>query len=142
MRRSFVLLVAALCCLASAHAALIRIEVASSGPFAEGKTFGEVGAYTRITGRFYGELDPNLPANKGIVDLARAPRNARGKVEYSADFDILRPADAAKGNGTLLYDVTNRGAKRVMYVFNEAAPSNALDKPEHAGDGFLMKHGF
>ena len=84
MRRSFVLLVAALCCLASAQAALIRIEVTSSGPFAEGKAFGDVGAYTRITGRFYGELDPMLPANRAIVDLARAPRNARGRVEYSA----------------------------------------------------------
>src|SRR6266852_6032373 len=99
------------------ESAVRRIEILSSGPFTDGKAFGDVGAYTRITGRFYGELDPNLAANKGIVDLAKAPRNARGKVEYSADFDILRPADAAKGNGTLLYDVTNRGAKRVMYVF-------------------------
>src|SRR5438034_10078576 len=113
MRRLF-LLASALCILGSAQAALIRIEVTSSGPFAESKSFGEVGAYTRITGRFYGELDPNLAGNKGIVDLARAPKNARGKVEYSADFDILRPADAAKGNGTLLYDVNNRGNKRAI----------------------------
>src|SRR5947207_1440352 len=130
-----------LCFNVTVQGAVTRIEVASNAAFAESKPFGEGGAYERLTGRFYGELDPNLPANKGIVDLARAPRNARGKVEYSADFDILRPADAAKGNGTLLYDVTNRGAKRVMYVFNEAAPSNALDKPEHAGDGFLMSNG-
>jgi hypothetical protein len=128
-------------CLA-AHAGVTRIEVVSSGPFAEGKAFGEVGAYTRITGRFHGELDPALPANRGIVDLARAPRNARGRVEYSADFDILRPADAAKGNGTLFYDVNNRGNKRVMHAFNDTAANNALDRPEHAGDGFLMRHGF
>src|SRR5260221_12207674 len=131
-----------LCLILDANAALTRIEIISNSPFIEGKAFGDVGAYTRITGRFYGELDPNLPANKGIVDLARAPRNARGKVEDSGDFDILRPADAAKGNGTLLYDVTNRGSKRVMYVFNDAAPTNALDKPEHAGDGFLIRNGF
>src|SRR3989442_9364899 len=140
MRRSFVLLVAALCCLASAQAALIRIEVTSSGPFAEGKAFGEVGAYTRITGRFYGELDPMLPANRAIVDLARAPRNARGRVEYSADFDILRPADAAEGNGTLLYEVNNRGRKLMLGLLNDTVPSNALDRAEHAGDGFLMRH--
>src|SRR5438067_9572852 len=128
--------------LGTAHAAVTKVEVSSSGPFAEGKAFGDVGAYTRITGRFHGELDPNLPANKGIVDLARAPRNARGKVEYSADFDILRPADAAKGNGTLLYDVTNRGSKRALGDFNDTSVSNALDKPADAGDGFLMRHGF
>src|SRR5690349_3848226 len=81
------------------HAGVTKVEVVSSTAFADPRTFGEVGAYTHITGRFHGELDPNLPANKGIVDLAKAPRNARGKVQYSAEFEILRPADAAKGNG-------------------------------------------
>src|SRR5438045_1270502 len=106
----------------SAQGGVARIEVVSSAPFADAKVFGEVGSYTRITGRFYGELDPNLPANKGIVDLTKAPRNARGKVEYSADFDILRPTDAAKGNGTLLYDVNNRGRKLALGNFNDAVP--------------------
>jgi len=136
------LLLVALCLAAGANAGVTRIEVVSSSAFADGKTFGEVGRYMRITGRFYGELDPNLPANKGIVDLAKAPRNARGKVEYSAEFDILRPADAAKGNGTLLYDVNNRGRKVALRNFNDAPASNALDKPEDAGNGFLMRNGF
>jgi hypothetical protein len=131
-----------LCLVANANAALTRVDVASSSPFVDGKTFDEVGAYTRITGRFYGELDPHLPANKAIVDLAKAPRNARGKVEYSAELDILRPTDAAKGNGTLLYDVNNRGRKVALREFNEAPASNTIDKPEHAGDGFLMRQGF
>src|SRR4051812_35787874 len=112
MNHVFVLVLALVWANSPVHAGVTRIESASSGAFADGKLFGEVGAYIRVTGRFYGELDPNLPANKGIVDLSRAPRNARGKVEYSADFDILRPADASKGNGTLLYDVNNRGNKR------------------------------
>src|SRR5258708_14738907 len=106
-----------LCLAASAHAGVMRIEVVSSGPFAEGKTFGDVGAYTRVTGRFYGELDPAILANKSIVDLVRAPRNARGRVEYSADFDILQPADKAKGNGTRLYDLTNRVKKPAMHLY-------------------------
>src|SRR5260221_11785388 len=97
-----------LCLAASAHAGVMRIEVVSSGTFAEGKAFGDVGAYTRITGRFYGELDPAIPANKSIVDLTRAPRNARGRGEYSADFTYLQPAHKAKGNGTRLYEPTNR----------------------------------
>ena len=63
-------------------------------------------------------------------------------MEYSADFDILRPADAAKGNGTLFYDVNNRGNKRLVHQFNDVPANNALDRAEHAGDGFLMRHGF
>ena len=38
-------------------------------------------------------LDPADPANAGIVDLDKAPRNAKGLVEYATDFDILRPKD-------------------------------------------------
>src|SRR5438105_2157557 len=136
------LLAATLGALASAHSALTRLEVQSRGPFAEGKEFGDVGAYVRITGRFYGELDPSLAANRAIVDLQRAPRNARGRVEYAADFDILQPAEAAKGNGTLFYDVNNRGNKRLLHLLNDVPANNALDRPEHAGDGFLMRHGF
>src|SRR5947209_16844296 len=114
----------------------------STGRVVEGKSGGAGGGYTRTTGRFCAELDPNPASNKSIVDLAKAPRNARGKVEYSADFDILRPADAAKGNGTLLYDVNNRGNKRLVHTFNDVASSNTLDKAADAGDGFLMRQGF
>src|SRR3954468_8188395 len=126
----------------AAQAGVARLEITSIVPFADGRSFGEVGQYMRITGRFHGELDPAAPANKAIVDLSRAPRNERGRVEYSADFDILTPADKAKGNGTLLYDVNNRGNKRVIHLLNDVPASNALDAPEQAGDGFLMRHGF
>lgn len=136
------LFVALLVAMTSAHAGVTRIEITSSGPFLDGKAFGDVGAYVRITGRFYGELDPNRPANKAIVDLGRAPKNERGRVEYSADFDILTPADKGKGNGTLFYDVNNRGNKRLIHLLNDTPANNALNNPEHAGDGFLMRHGF
>jgi alpha/beta hydrolase family protein len=125
-----------------ARAEVTRIEISSQSPFAGGKAFGSVGPYVRVIGRFYGELDPTHPANRGIVDIGAAPRNARGRVEYSADFDILRPADPMKGNGTLFYDVNNRGNKRVIHLLNDVPASNALDTPESAGDGFLMRHGF
>src|SRR5215469_16418276 len=112
----------------SADARVTRIEISRQEPFADGQTFGTVGAYEKLTGRFYGELDPKVPLNAGIVDLDKAPRNAKGLVEYSSDFYILRPVDLAKGNGALLYDVNNRG--------ND--PSTAQD----AGNGFLMREGF
>src|SRR3954468_3535773 len=126
----------------AAQAGVARLEITSIVPFADGRSFGEVGQYMRITGRFHGELDPAAPANKAIVDLSRAPRNERGRVEYSADFDILTPADKAKGNGTLLYDVNNRGNKRLVHLLNDVPANNALNAPEHAGDGFLMRQGF
>ena len=119
-----------------------RIEVTSQAPFAGGKVFGATGPYLRVAGRFRGELDPTHPANRSIADIRLAPRNARGKVEYSADFVILRPADPFKGNGTLFYDVNNLGNKVILRQLNDAPPGNALDAPEAAGDGFLMRYGF
>src|SRR5579863_8173699 len=65
--------------------------------------------YQKLTGHAYGELDPKLPLNAIITDLEFAPRNARGMVEYSATFTILKPADPAKASGVLLYFVPNRG---------------------------------
>ncbi len=133
---------ALLCAAVAAHAAVTRVEIAKREPFAGGREFGATGAYERVTGRFYGELDPRAPLNRGIVDIARAPRNARGMVEYSAELDILKPVDLAKGNGSLIYDVNNRGNKRIIHLLDNTPASNTLDKPETAGDGFLFSHGF
>lgn len=105
-------------------------------------SFGEVGAYERIIARFHGELDPEHPLNRGIVDLAAAPRNARGRVEYSADLDILKPLDPKRGNGVLLYDVNNRGNKRALADFNDAPRLNDPTTLAHLGNGFLMRRGY
>ena len=123
-------------------AEIVRIEITSQTPYAGGKVFGAAGAYVLVRGRFYGELDPSHPANRNVVDLRNAPRNARDRVEYSADFDLLRPADPFKGNGTLFYDVNNRGNKRIVHLLNDTPADNALASAESAGDGFLMRHGF
>src|ERR1700739_132677 len=107
----------------------VEIQVNSVEPFAEGQTFGEVGPYLRIRGVAKGELDPVAPQNKLIVDLDKAPRNARGLVEYETDFFILRPADPGRTNGVLVYDVTNRGSKRIFQSLGDPpgdppAPAN------------------
>jgi hypothetical protein len=128
--------------LGSSRAEVTRIEARSATPFAGGKAFGATGAYVRVAGRFHGELDPTHPGNRGIVDIRLAPRNARGNVEYSADFEILRPADPMKGNGTLLYEVNNRGRKLLLGNFNDTIPDSTLESPQAAGDGFLMRQGF
>jgi len=72
-------------------------------------TFGSVGAYERITGTFTGEVDLADSKNAIIQDLALAPRNANGKVEYTADFVMFKPKDMSKANGILRYDAPNRG---------------------------------
>ncbi len=104
-----------------------RFEILEDEPFAEGQDFG-AGPYRRITGRFHGALDPADPRNAVIADLAIAPRNAAELVEYAAEIVILRPADPARGDGRLLYDVTNRGRKVVFGAFFEAVEATAADQ--------------
>ena len=141
-RTAGVLAVSLLLTVTAAQARVTRIEILRTEPFAGGEAFGSVGAYEKVVGRFHGELDPALPLNAIIVDLDKAPRNARGRVEYSADFAILKPVDLAKGNGALLYDVNNRGNKFALIQFNSAPRSNDPATPAQAGNGFLMRQGF
>ena len=101
----------------------LEIQVNAVEPFAEGQTFGGAGPYLRIRGVAKGELDLAAPENRVIVDLDKAPRNARGLVEYETDFFIMRPADPARTNGMLVYDVTNRGSKRIFQLLDDA-PAN------------------
>jgi len=126
---------------AAAQAELIRFEITERAPFADGHSFGEVGPYEKIVGRAHFALDPTLRQNEAVVDLKLAPRNAAGKVEFWSDVFILAPADPTKGNGALLYDVNNRGNKLALGMFNYSGGNNPTTK-EHAGDGFLMRHGF
>jgi hypothetical protein len=64
-----------------------------------GQVFGKAGQYETLSGHFYGELDPKDPHNGIITDIALAPRNARGIVEYSATFSIAKPVDMSKSSG-------------------------------------------
>ncbi len=66
-------------------------------------------AYEKLTGRFYGQLDPRHKLNAIITDIELAPRNDRGMVEYSATFIILKPVDMDKSTGVIVYQVPNRG---------------------------------
>src|SRR5271155_1603015 len=83
-------------------------------PAYEGQSFGEAGRYERLTGHAYGELDPKDPLNAIITDLQLAPRNARGMVEYSATFLLVKPVDMARASGVLLYEVPNRGGAALV----------------------------
>ena len=61
---------------------------------------GAIGAqplYEDLIGRAFGELDPNDAHNKLITDIALAPRNSNGKVEYVSS----EPAGAVRVVDTL-----------------------------------------
>ncbi len=131
----------------SASARLIELKLGAPEPFVEGRVFGETGAYVRLKGVARGELDPKAPEHADIVGLDRAPRNARGMVEYEVDVFILRPADPAKGNGILFYEVLNRGNKQLGQRLHDLIGGNAgvlndPKTPDHAGNGFLFERGY
>jgi hypothetical protein len=120
-----------------------EINIDMAEPFAGGQSFGEVGSYLRVRGVVKGALDPERPENRDITDIDKAPRNARGLVEYESEFFLLRPAELRRTNGVLVYDVTNRGNKRLLAQLDDAPaeandPNNAAD----AGIGFSLGRGY
>ncbi len=132
---------AATCFSSAASARVERIEILSRQSFAAGTEFG-AGSYEKLRGRAFFTLDPDAAANGPIADLKLAPRNDRGMVEFSAEFLVLRPADVARRNGTLLYEVNNRGSIGIFRQLNEAPSNNDPATTADAGNGFLLRNGF
>lgn len=124
------------------RAEVTRVEISSRQDVLGGKTFGEVGAYEKLSGKVYFAVAPENPHNRFIADLDKAPRNSQGKVEFSADVFILRPKDQARGNGVLLFDVVNRGNMTLLYIFNHATTSADPSTEAEFGDGLLMRQGY
>jgi hypothetical protein len=105
-----------------AEARITKISVTRvESPTFEGRVFGSVGPYEKLVGHVEGELDPADQHNSVITDLARAPRNANGKVVYATDIMIIRPIDRSKGNHKVWYELTNRGNVLAFSQFNDAA---------------------
>src|SRR5271155_3615252 len=129
---------------APAYARITRVEIATvQSPSFDGLSFGASGRYEKLAGRFFGEVDPADPLNALIADIGLAPRNARGMVEYSGNFLIIRPVDVSKGNHRLLFEINNRGNILSFGLFNDSArnsndPSTAAD----ARNGFIMRRGY
>jgi len=96
-----------------ARAEVIRLEILSREPANGGQSVGATGPFEILRGRIHGEVDPNDPHNRIIQDLALAPRNERGRVEYAATFALAKPVDLTKAARVLLYQVVNRGNGQV-----------------------------
>jgi hypothetical protein len=116
--------------------AVTTLEIKACNPFAQGAAFGDVGPYQQLEGTVHFAIDPEHPRNAGITDLTRAPRNAHGLVQCSADFRMLQPVALQHGNRRLLLDIVNRGNPTVLTNFN-----SAVGRTE-PGNGFLMRQGY
>ncbi|MEO7713632.1 MAG: alpha/beta hydrolase domain-containing protein [Gemmatimonadaceae bacterium] len=126
---------------ADALARVVRVTIDRRDPISGGASFGKVGAYDRITGRVYFAFDPANPYDRGIVDLDRAPRNARGEVEAWSEFVMLVPHDPAKRSGVTLVDVVNRGGMTVGVFHLNAQRDRPPTDSAYYGDAFLLRRG-
>ena len=122
------------------EARVVRFVVEQTQPYADGKSFGDVGSYERLTGTVYIEVDPADPLNAVIVNLDRAPRTANGLVEFSAPFVIIKPVDMRRGNQKLYYGINNRGGPNEYnhFIFPLLEPG----EPPEAGDGLIFRLGY
>src|ERR1700685_3963950 len=93
----------------AAQAEVKRIVIASREPWLQGRSLGPAGAYEKLQGRVVYAVNPNDAANLKIADLALAPRNANGMVEFSGDFVVLRPVDPKKARRSVFLAILNRG---------------------------------
>jgi hypothetical protein len=126
----------------SAAAEVVRVEVASRADVAAGASYGAAGPYEKISGTLHFAVDPKVPANRNVTDLQLALTNAARRVEFKADFYVLKPKNIARGNGALLFEVSNRGRKGILPMLSRAAASLDPTEPRELGDGFLLEQGF
>jgi len=120
---------------ATSRAAVTRVEILESGELPA------YPSYQRVVGKIYFAVDPKLAANRTIVDIGLAPRNAQGLVEFTADLYMLKPADPSRGNGTALFEVSNRGGRGMLSMFDFGGKPDPRTV-EDLGDPLLFKQGF
>ena len=117
----------------SASAEVVRIEVRSRDDF---------GSHERVIARVHYAVDPKLPANQAIADLALAPRNAQGKVEFAGDLLLFLPRQASSARGTVFLEVVNRGRDQSLGLMSDARQRDLAPENWSLGDRFLLAEGF
>jgi hypothetical protein len=84
--------------------------------------------YEELTGRAFGELDPNDRHNRLITDLDHPlAKGSDKRAHYVASFVLRKPKDMAQASGVMWHDVPNRGG-------NVALPNDSFA----AGDTQLV----
>jgi len=134
--------------ISSTWAAVVGVDVDVHEDVLDGKSWGLAGPYEKLIGMMYFEVDPSNSANEIIVDIEHASTNSEGKVEFSANFVLIKPKQMQRGNGTVIVGVANRGTRRMLTFFNHGSDEHeewdAVNPTteENFGDGFLMQQGF
>jgi hypothetical protein len=124
------------------HAEVVRVDIASRAMVANGRSFGDVGRYERLTGTIAFALDPRERRNARIADLDRAPTAADGRVHFTADLFVLQPVERSRGNGILFFEASNRGRKGLLSRFNGAPGSSDPATSDDFGDDYLLREGY
>ena len=140
IRRSLPLLLLSLC--SAAYGAVKSVHTTERSDVLGGRQFGKAGAYERLSGKVHFTIDPKAQANQIVSDIELAPQNENGLVEFSADFYVLKPTDPSRGNGTVLYEVSNRGGKGMIGMFSDSPSVRDPREEKDFGDGFLLEHGY
>src|SRR5215831_1887427 len=117
----------------TAAAEVERIEI---------RTRDAAGPYERIVGRAFYAVDPKSAANRAVADIALAPTNAEGQVEFSGDFLVVRPKDPKKSRGAVFLEVVNRGLPQSLFLVSGAGLNNPAPERWDMGDAFLLEQGF
>jgi hypothetical protein len=117
----------------TAWAEVVRIDI---------RRRDDAGTHERVIARVHFTTDPRLPANRAIVDLAHAPRNADGLVEYSSDLLFFQPKDPARARGAVFLEIVNRGRDQALGLMAGAVQRSLAPESWSMGDGFLLERGF
>ncbi|WP_116086144.1 alpha/beta hydrolase domain-containing protein [Tropicimonas sp. IMCC34011] len=125
-----------------ANARIVSLSIDRDTPFAGGAPFGGTGAYRLIAGRAEIAIRPDAIGADGIYEAGLIETGADGLIRAETDVFILTPADAAKGNRTLVFEFINRGNKRALQFFNQGTPGNTPESLADAGNGWLMEAGY
>jgi Alpha/beta hydrolase domain len=88
----------------TAPAAIVKMEIS------ERLDLDKTG-YEQISGRLHFQIDPTHKRNTVIADVDLAPLDADRKVNFTADFRLLKPKDFSKSNGAAWVEIPNRGSK-------------------------------
>jgi hypothetical protein len=118
---------------AAASGEVVRIDVRLRDDF---------GTHERIVGRVHFAIDPSAPANTGIADLALAPRNAAGRVEFASDLLFFLPKREDGARGTVFLEVVNRGRDQALALMSGARQRDLAPERWDLGDRFVLTHGF
>ena len=121
--------------------AVTALEITRRGPVGGGKSFGEHGSFEYLEGQVHFTIDPKHPGSRNIADIDLARRAGDGLVHYSADFYLIKPANAKPG-GRVLYNVTNRGNEHLLSHYSWAKAVPLSGPPSDLSDGYLLRSGY